>query len=101
MPLTKGVKRRWKMINGQKETNRRASVRPGAARWFICMPKIPILVYFEGLGMEYFGMSYVQFLFLMPFGVFYGHLVYYVLVWYIFSKFGMFYEEKSGSPGAT
>jgi hypothetical protein len=74
---------------------------PGLPDGLFACQKSQFWYIFEGLGMEYFGMSFVQFLFLMPFGVFYGHLVYYVLVWYIFSKFGMFYEEKSGSPGAT
>jgi hypothetical protein len=29
----------------------------------------------------------------------YGHLVKLVVIWYIFSRFGMFYQEKSGNPG--
>jgi hypothetical protein len=33
---------------------------------------------------------------LRPFGIFYGHLVNVVSVWYIFSRFGMLYKEKSG-----
>jgi hypothetical protein len=40
------------------------------------------------------------------FSLFYGHLVYFVgiwyihcmVVWYIFSRFGMLHQEKSGSP---
>jgi hypothetical protein len=27
-----------------------------------------------------------------------GHLVYFVVIWYIFSRFGTLYQEKSGSP---
>jgi hypothetical protein len=34
---------------------------------------------------------------LWPFGIYYGHFVYFVVVWYIFSRFGRLYEEKSGS----
>jgi hypothetical protein len=42
---------------------------------------------------------------LRPFGIFYGHLVYFMVFWYIlrslgiFSRFGMFYQTKSGKPG--
>jgi hypothetical protein len=43
---------------------------------------------------------------LWPFGIFYGHLVYifyghlvyFWSIWYIFSRFGMLYQEKSGNP---
>jgi hypothetical protein len=42
-------------------------------------------------------------------GTFYGHLVYFTVIWYnicghllyflvIFPRFGMFYQEKSGNP---
>jgi hypothetical protein len=44
-------------------------------------------------------------------GIFYGHLVYFIArryilwpfgiflaIWYIFSRFGMLYKEKSGNP---
>jgi hypothetical protein len=31
---------------------------------------------------------------------YYGDLVYFMVIWYIFSRFGKFYQEKSGSnPG--
>jgi hypothetical protein len=36
---------------------------------------------------------------LWPFGIFYGHLVHFVFLWYIFSGFGIVYQEKSGNPG--
>jgi hypothetical protein len=29
---------------------------------------------------------------------FYGHVVYLVIIWYIFPRFGMLYQEKSGNP---
>jgi hypothetical protein len=29
----------------------------------------------------------------------YGHLVHFVYIWYIFSSFGIMYQEKSGNPG--
>jgi hypothetical protein len=31
-------------------------------------------------------------------GIFYGHLVYFVVIWYIIPRFGMLYQEKSGNP---
>jgi hypothetical protein len=31
-------------------------------------------------------------------GIFYGHLVHFVLIWYIFSGFGIMYQEESGNP---
>jgi hypothetical protein len=42
---------------------------------------------------------------LCPFGIFCGHLVHFVVIWYIlrsfwyiFPRFGMLYQEKSGNP---
>jgi hypothetical protein len=35
---------------------------------------------------------------LWPVGKFYGHLVHYVVIWYIFSGFGIEYRDKSGNP---
>jgi hypothetical protein len=35
---------------------------------------------------------------LLPLENFYGHLVYFVVVWYIFPRFGILYQEKSGNP---
>jgi hypothetical protein len=49
------------------------------ARWYICIPKILIL---EGFWKEYY-------VFLQPFGIFYRYLVYTVVLWYIFFRFGM------------
>jgi hypothetical protein len=36
---------------------------------------------------------------LLPFGIFCGHLVYFVVILVYFSHFGMLYQEKSGNPG--
>jgi hypothetical protein len=36
---------------------------------------------------------------LFPFGIIYVHLVYFVVIWYIFPRFGKLYQEKSGKPG--
>jgi hypothetical protein len=35
---------------------------------------------------------------LLPFGIFYGHLVYFVAILVYFSSFSMLYQEKSGNP---
>jgi hypothetical protein len=34
------------------------------------------------------------------FGLFYSHLVFFEDLWYIFSRFGVLYQEKSGNPGS-
>jgi hypothetical protein len=31
---------------------------------------------------------------LWPFDIFYGHLIYLMVTWYIFSRFGMFYQKN-------
>jgi hypothetical protein len=31
--------------------------------------------------------------------IFYGHLVHFVVIWYIFTLFGTLFREKSGNPG--
>jgi hypothetical protein len=36
---------------------------------------------------------------LLPFDILYDHLVYFVVIWYIFPRFGMQYKEKSGNAG--
>jgi hypothetical protein len=33
-------------------------------------------------------------------GIFYGYLVYFTAIWYIFHRLGMLYQENSGNPGA-
>jgi hypothetical protein len=33
-----------------------------------------------------------------PNGIIYGHFINFVVIWYIFSLFGMLYREKSGNP---
>jgi hypothetical protein len=35
---------------------------------------------------------------LRTFGKFYGHLVHFVFIWYIYSVFGIVHQEKSGNP---
>jgi hypothetical protein len=34
-----------------------------------------------------------------PNNIFNGHLIHFVVMWYIFPRFGMLYREKSGNPG--
>jgi hypothetical protein len=36
---------------------------------------------------------------LLSFGIFYGRLVNFVVIWCTFSPFGLFIQEKSGNPG--
>jgi hypothetical protein len=35
----------------------------------------------------------------LPFGILYGHLVYFVVIWHILLRFGKNYQEKSGNLG--
>jgi hypothetical protein len=49
------------------------------ARWFIFKPKIPIWVNFGG--------PYIDGKILWPFGIFYGHLGYLIILWYISCSF--------------
>jgi hypothetical protein len=37
---------------------------------------------------------------LRPLETFYGHLLYFVVIWYISPRFGILYQEKSGNPAA-
>jgi hypothetical protein len=56
----------------------------------ICMPNIPIWVNFRGAS----GYTYSKAIWyiLRPFVIFYVRLVWFVLIWYIFSRFGMLYQ---------
>jgi hypothetical protein len=38
---------------------------------------------------------------LCPFGIYYGHLVYFIAILYIFPRFGILLQEKTGNPGAN
>jgi hypothetical protein len=35
---------------------------------------------------------------LRPLEIFYGYLIYFVVIWYIFPRFGILDQEKSGNP---
>jgi hypothetical protein len=79
--------------------SKRPAVR--VARWHIFKPKNPnlgkfwrvlqwkILVYFMTIW------SYLR-----PVDIFCGHLVHFMVIWYIFSRLGKLYHEKSGNPAA-
>jgi hypothetical protein len=59
--------------------------RAGLPDGIFSYKKIPILIFFEGLGVEMFGK-------------FDGHLVSFVVCWSISPRFGMLYQHKSGNP---
>jgi hypothetical protein len=42
-----------------------------------------------------------QLAYLLPFGIFCGHLVNFMVIWYVFPRFGMLYNEKSGKPASN
>jgi hypothetical protein len=61
----------------------------------------------EELVIEDVGVFMAIWSILRPFGLFYGHLIYFVaiwniyvhmVIWYIFPRFGMLHQEKSGDP---
>jgi hypothetical protein len=65
---------------------------------------------FEELGMEDAGIFYGHLVYFVAIGYKYfvaigyillGNLVYLMVIWFIFSRFGMLYQEKSGNPGCT
>jgi hypothetical protein len=48
--------------------------------------------------MEDVGIFYGRWFFLRSIGIYYVHWVYFVVIWYKFSRFGLLYKEKSGNP---
>jgi hypothetical protein len=76
------------------------------ARWYILNQKSHFGKILEGLGMEGVGKFYGHLVYFMaiwyilwPFGIFYGHLVYLFVIWCIFPVLvHMLYIEKSGNP---
>jgi hypothetical protein len=87
------------------------------ARWFVIKPKIPIWVNF-GLAMKnivfivYYIYIYIYiYIFvtiyfetiwsiLWPLEIFYAHLEQFGVLWYIYPRFGILCQEKSGNPVA-
>jgi hypothetical protein len=90
-------------ILGNKSSHPSLFVRnrplPSVARWYIFEPKIPI---WENFGRSCNGRCcyYTAILtIIQPNGIFYGHLVHFVVIWYILIRFGTLYREKTGNPG--
>jgi hypothetical protein len=48
--------------------------------------------------MENLGIFYDHLVYFRPLEIVYGHLVYIVVIWYIFPRFGNLDKEKSGNP---
>jgi hypothetical protein len=61
--------------------------------------KSQIWFIFLGLGMKKLGICYGHFGTFKSIRCIYLHFVYFVVVWSIFSHFGMLQKEKSGNPG--
>jgi hypothetical protein len=53
----------------------------------------------EGLAVEDVGIFYGHFENYPAIWYFCVHLVHFVAIWYIFPRFGILYQEKSGNPG--
>jgi hypothetical protein len=60
------------------------------------------MVYFQtkrpNLGKLWRALDCKMLLYFWPFGIFYGHLRYFITIWCIFSGFGVMHQEKSGNP---
>jgi hypothetical protein len=76
------------------ECKKAQPVNTRVARWYIFKPKIQIWVNFlEGhAGEDVWSIS-------RPLVVFYGHSVPFMIIWYIFPRFGILFQDKSGNPG--
>jgi hypothetical protein len=74
-------------------------VQSRAARWFSFKPKIPIWVK-SWRALDRKMLSYFMTIknVLLPFGITFGRLVLSVVIWYIFSRFGMFGPRKIWQP---
>jgi hypothetical protein len=70
------------------------------ARWFVFKPNIPILgKLWRVLQLKILVNFRTIWFILLLLKISYGHLVYFVIIWYIFPCFGILYKEKSGNPG--
>jgi hypothetical protein len=49
--------------------------------------------------MENADIFYGPLVYFWPFDIRYGHLVYFVIIWYMFPRFGILYKEESGTLG--
>jgi hypothetical protein len=69
------------------------------ARWYSFKPKKHTLGNFwKVLQWKMLVVLMATLSILRPNGIFYTHLVHFVVMWYIFTRFGMLYREKSGNP---
>jgi hypothetical protein len=69
------------------------------ARWYIFKSKIKIWVDFGGSCNGSCLYIIWPFGLLWQFYIFCGHLVHYIVLWYIFPRFGVLHQDKSGNPG--
>jgi hypothetical protein len=77
------------------------SISVRVARWFVFKPKIPIWVNFWRVLCKILVHLMIFWTILWPLAIFYGHLVYFVVIWYIFPRFGILYQENSGNPDSS
>jgi hypothetical protein len=70
------------------------------ARWFVFKPKNPNLgKFWRVLQWKILVYFVTNRSILRPLEIFYGHLVYFVVIWYIFPRFGIFVPRKIWQPG--
>jgi hypothetical protein len=83
----------------KKSSHRQMNGRTRVARWFVFKPKYLDLGKFSR-ALDWNMLIYVMAIWtiLRTFEQFYDHLVHFVLIWYIFSGFGITYQQKSGNP---
>jgi hypothetical protein len=72
------------------------------ARWYIFKPKKTTWVNFvrPWNGKSWYILHTSIWNILRQFGIFHGHLVHFVVIWYILTRFGIVCQEKSGNPAA-
>jgi hypothetical protein len=85
-------------VNTKKYWLVRGLVR--VARWFVFKPKNPNLgKFWRVLQWKILVYFVTNRSILRPLEIFYGHLVYFVVIWYIFPRFGIFVPRKIWQPG--
>jgi hypothetical protein len=71
------------------------------ARWHILKPKNPKLgKFWRALQRKVFAYFMAIWSFLFSFGIFCGNLAHFMIISYIFSRFGVLCKEKSGDPAS-
>jgi hypothetical protein len=71
------------------------------ARWYIFKPKIPIWVYLGGPWNGKCWYFLVIWNILQPFVISYGHLVHFVVIWYICYHFSVFTNKNLATLSMT